>query len=214
MTDISPQDHELIRRYLAGELAEAELTMLETRIIEDPVFRNEIDLTSAFRDGMRVLDSRGEIEVLLAKRGASKHRLQIAVAATLGAIALGLTTVLYIGRDESEPQVLTETLWFEPTRGVAPKADVVWKRNQDTSRLEMRFDVGPRPAGSYEVTVSRAGEAAASPLLSETITATADGQVMLLVDGAHFAPGFYEVRLVPGPGTAAGEPVNYTLLIN
>jgi hypothetical protein len=35
MTDISPEEAELIRQYLAGSLSEKELRMVETRIVED-----------------------------------------------------------------------------------------------------------------------------------------------------------------------------------
>lgn len=214
MTDISPNDHELIRRYLAGRLAEAEADMLQTRIVEDPVFRNEVELTAALKDGMRELDGRGEIRALLANRDASRRRLQLAAAASLGAIALGFASFLLIERDEPSKGTVTETLRFAPTRGAESKADLVWQRNDGVTRFEMRFDVGPRPAESYEVTIARADGPGTTRLLSRTAVTSAEGDVVLPVDETLFEPGLYEIHLLPMPATARSESVHYTLLIH
>jgi hypothetical protein len=214
MTDISPEDHDLIRRYLAGQLAAGDMNTLETRIIEDPVFRNEVELTAALKEGMRALNDRGQIQPLLANRHAFRHRVQFAVAATLGAIALGLASFLLVTRDEPATDAITETLRFEPTRGAESQADVVWQQGVETTRLDLRFDVGPAPALSYEVTIARTDSPAAPPLVSRTASTSANGDVRLALDGARLGPGYYEIRLVPEPVTADSLPVTYTLRVD
>ncbi|MGH8222003.1 MAG: hypothetical protein ACREQZ_03425, partial [Woeseiaceae bacterium] len=90
----------------------------------------------------------------------------------------------------------------------------VWERRGTPAHLEMRFDVGPEPAATYHVTISRADETAASPAVDLVVPTASDGEVMLAVDGAVLKPGNYEIRLEPRPATELTEAVTYTLAVN
>jgi hypothetical protein len=215
MTDISLEDHELICRYLARRLTEAEELMLESRIVEDPVFRNEVELTAALKDGMHELEGRGEVSRLLTGDGGSRRRLHIALAASLGAFTLGLVSFLfYQQREELAPAAVTETLNFEQTRGSGAQADVAWERSSAPTQLEMRFDVGPEPAAAYQVTISRTDDDAAEATVGLEIATSSDGEVVLSIDGALLEQGDYEIRLEPRPATALAETVTYSLAVN
>jgi len=213
MTDISPKDHDLISRYLAKRLTDAEELMVETRIVKDPDFRSEVELTEALRDGMRELESRGEISPLLTRQTEWWSRPRFVVVASLASIALGLISFLFYQQKDSAPTVVTETLRFERTRSGGLQSDVVWQRTGAPTRLEMRFDVGPEPTDIYRVTLRRTTEGAARPAVDLAIPTSADGEVVLPLDGA-LAPGDYEIRLEPQPATELDSAVTYTLTVS
>ncbi|MEX0735069.1 MAG: hypothetical protein WDZ66_08615 [Steroidobacteraceae bacterium] len=214
MTDISLEDHELIGRYLAKRLTDAEELMVETRIVEDPDFRSEVELTAMLRDGLRQLESRGEVTPLLTRHTEWWNRPRRAVAASMAAIALGLISFLFYQQQErSAPASVSETLRFEQTRGSDPQADVVWERTGAPAQLEMRFDVGPEPTPRYRVTVRRVIDGAAGPAIDRVIPTSSDGDVVLVLDGALLEPGDYEIRLESQPAIELDSSVTYTLTV-
>jgi len=207
------EDHELIGRYLARRLTEAEELMVETRIIQDPAFRSEVELTQALKEGMRELENRGEVSRLLTTRDRPQLP-KVAWAATLAAVAAGLVTFyFYQAREAIAPVPVSETLRFELTRG-GPEADVSWVRGSAPVQLEMQFDVGPEPAPTYRVTLSRLPENADNPVLNRAVLTSPEGEVVVSVDGEALPPGNYAIRLEPQPPTEAAVAVSYTLSVN
>lgn len=214
MTDISLEDHELISRYLAKRLTDAEELMIETRIVEDPGFRSEVELTAALRDGLRQLESRGEVAPLLTRQIEWWSRPRIALVASMATIALGLISFFFYQQQASfAPAAVTESLRFEQTRGGGPQSDVVWERTDRPTQLEMRFDVGLEPTPQYRVTLRRVIDGAAGPAIDRVIPASSDGDVVLLLHGALLEPGDYEIRLEPQPVIGLDGAVTYTLTV-
>lgn len=215
MTDISPEDRELINRYLANQLSDSEVAVLETRIVADPGFRNEVELTEALRDGLRELQSRGEIAPLLSHRQqAWWRRPRVALAASVAVIALGAASFLIFQRmDSGHEETAVAMLHFEHLRSAGAGPDVVWRQTGVPTRLEMRFDVGLEPAGSYRVLVERMTDGAAVRVLEATATMTPDDEATLAVESALFEPGDYEITLRPQPPAEFREPVTYALRI-
>ncbi len=215
MTDISPKDHDLISRYLAKRLTDAEELMVETRIVKDADFRSEVELTAALRDGLRELESRGEISALLTRQTEWWSRPRFVVVASLASIALGLISFLFYQQQEQlAPAVVTETLRFERTRGGGLQPDVVWERTRTPVQLEMRFDVGPEPKARYRVILQSVTGRAGMPAVDLLVAASSDGDVVLPLDGALLEPGEYEIRLEPQPATELDSAVTYTLTVS
>jgi hypothetical protein len=215
MTDISQDDHELIRRYLANRLSDTEELMVTTRIIQDPQFRNEVEVTAAFREGIRELENRGKLSPLLESRTRRWPRAQLALAAAVAIVAMGglISLLLDQRRDEGAPTVITETLRFETTRGDGALADVTWHQSGRPVRLELRFDVGPDPAGSYLVTLERVSGGAIVSMADRPIPVSSGGEVVHFLDGALLEPGDYEIRLEPQPVVVGDGIVNYRLTV-
>jgi hypothetical protein len=206
------EDLELIRRYLAGRLSEAEEHMLQTRIVQDPEFRSEVEVTRALKDGMRELENRGEVSRLLAAKSGNRA-MRLALAAGLAAVAAGLVTFyLEQTREAAGPTLAHETLRFELTRGGAA-ADVTWLRGSAPVELEMRFDVGLDPAATYVVRIWRTADGADRPALTRTAPSSPDGEVVLRVDGDRLPPGDYEIRVEPQPASDAAAAVTYTFAV-
>ncbi len=214
MTDIGVDDKDLIDRYLANRLTEAEVSMVETRIVEDTRFRNEVELTEALRDGLQELQRRGEITPLLSPRPDVWRRSRFALAATLAAVTVGTASFLLyqrMGADTAEFAVAS--LRFEMTRSGDGRPDVEWRRTGAPTQLEMTFDVGPEPAAAYRVAIERiAGGTRVTAVVADA-AATADGEALLTVDAAALEPGDYLVTVTPQLPAPYPDPVVYALRI-
>lgn len=208
MTDISQEERDLIDRYLANRLTGREAQMVETRIVEDRVFRNEVELAAAFREGLRALQDRGELTPLLSPRRPLWRRQHFALAASAAAVALGLASFLLVQRfDAGSGAAVHETLVFLQTRGASGGADAAWTRTGDRGSLELRFDVGLEPAPAYEVLIRRG---MSDEVLRGSATTLASGEAVLRADAAFFVPGDYAIRLT-APGSSA--PIEFTLRV-
>jgi hypothetical protein len=214
MTVISPEEAELIRQYLAGSLSEKELRMVETRMVEDPEFRNEVELTQAMRQGLRELHKRGEIAPLLSPRRAFWSPPRVALAASVAAVALGAASFLFFLRpDSAPPGVITETLHFEHTRGTSGEPDVTWRQLPAPETVELRFDVGLEPAARYSVLIERAAGGEFVPVVVATAPTERDGEAVLRSNDVEFPPGDYRLTLTP-QGVRDGQPeVRYRLRV-
>lgn len=214
MTDISLEDRDLIDRYLARSLTDTEVHVVETRIVEEPEFRNEVELTAAMREGLRELHKRGEVAPLLSPRQMKWRQPRFALAASLTAVALGLASFLFYQRlDQTAQGVISEALHFERTRGVGPEPDVVWQPGAAPTRLIMQFDVGLEPAAQYRVVVERIADGAAAGVFETLAPAAPDGVVTVEIDAAGLAAGNYAIRLDPIGTTAGGETIVYALRV-
>lgn len=215
MTDKSQKDHELIRRYLAGRLTDEEEGMLETRIVEDAQFRNELDLTAAIRDGMRELEARGEIDGLLDKARTRWQRPTIAIAASLIALVVASILIFYLV-DRSQPPrppIALASLHFERTRGLSSDNAVNWTLGADPTQLRLHFDVGAAPAANYRVVVLRGTGDSAEPVITAVEATSAGGDVVLTLSDSLLTPGDFEIRLSPVPETAGVGATVYHLVV-
>lgn len=214
MTDISPEDRELIDRYLASRLTGPEVLMVETRIVEDPGFRNEVELTEALREGLQELQRRGEIAPLLTPRRTLLRQPRFALAASLGVLALGAASFLFFQLPGDDPAGVTATtLRFEQTRSADAAPHVVWQRPGGTAVLRLHFDVGLEPAAAYRIVIERASGAGGT-VLNAVAGLTEDGVAVLTVDSAALAAGDYRIVLTPQSPAPSPEPVVYALRIS
>lgn len=215
MAAISPEEAELVRRYLAGSLTQKELEMVETRMVEDPEFRNEVELTQALRNGMRELQRRGEIAPLLSPRWKSWKQPRAALAASVAAVALGAASFLFFQRpDRAPPQLQVENLHFLATRSGIAAPDVSWTLRGDPVQLRMLFDVGLEPAERYAVNIERVSDGATVPLLTAIAVLTASGEASLVVERTAFEPGDYRLQLMPQPAPDDATAIVYTMRVN
>lgn len=188
--------------------------MVETRMVEDPEFRNEVEITQALRQGLRELQKRGEIAPLLSPRRAFWSPPRVALAASVAAVALGAASFLFFLRpDSAPPGVITETLHFEQTRGTSGEPDVTWQQVPAPETVELRFDVGLEPAARYSVLIERAAGEDFLRVVEATAVTARDGEAVLLSNDGAFPPGDYRLTLTPEE-TAAGQAlVRYRLRV-
>lgn len=215
MTDISPEDSELIRRYLAKGLTDREVELVETRIVEDPGFRNEVELTEALRGGLRELQNRREIAPLLSHRHSLWRLPRYALAASVAAVALGVASFLFFEQSGvGTVETVVATLRFEQTRGAAGEPDVSWRETGVPTQLEMQFDAGLTPGRNWQVAIERVTDGVAWRVTDATATLNADGLAVATLDSAAFPPGDYRITLSPNPPAESQAPIVYALRIS
>ena len=223
MTDIYPGNLEIIDRYLANRLSDAERELVETRIVGEPAFRHEVELTEALRDGLRELQAQGEVAPLLSPRTWMWSRSPIAIAASVMALVFGVTAFLLYQRLDQPQQdlraasgeLVVATLLFERIRSAQPGPDVSWERSAAPTLLEMRFDVGLEPAAAYRVQVEWIGAGPDATLLLATPAVVGpEGGVSISLHSALLEPGNYRIRLEPLPSASMDqESIVYTLRV-
>jgi hypothetical protein len=217
------QETQDIDRYLASRLSDGERDLVETRIVGDPDFRHEVELTDALRDGLRQLQKQGEVAPLLKPRSWMWRRSPTALAASIAACIFGITSFLLyqqLDRERHEltaasGQMIVATLRFERTRGGHAGPDLSWHRPSAPTLLEMRFDAGLEPAPGYRILIERVGGDVDTTVLMVTSIGTGlDGEVALSVHSALLKPGDYRIRLEPQPASPMNpEATVYTLRV-
>lgn len=214
MTEKHSGSHEIVDRYLANRLGAKEREMVETRIVQDADFRNEVELTAALRDGLRQLQEQGQVQPLLESRSGMWGRIPIAIAASLLAGAVGLAIFLSDGPRGTSPQPpASEILRFVQTRGGDGVPDRVWRQGSAPIRLALHFDVGLEPAAEYRIVVDRAAGAGQVPVIELRTGPTGAGEVAISVDSALLPPGDYRIRLEPNSPGVVQVPTVYTLRV-
>lgn len=214
MTDISPEDQDLIDRYLANRLTDREVVVVETRIVEDLGFRNEVELTEALRVGLRELENRGEITPLLSHRNTLWQHPRFALAASFAAVALGVASFLFYQRFDAGPdELVVVTLRFEQLRGAGATPDAIWQQSGVPMRLQLRFDVGLEPADTWQVVVDLATDGASRRILATTAALDDDGLAVVSVESTRLPPGDYRITLTPQASASSQESVVYSLRV-
>jgi hypothetical protein len=226
---LSTHDRELIDRYLADQLSGDELTAVEARIVMDPAFRREVDLTEGLRTGLARLDRSGDIDPLIndpidgrpvsGKPGrvpSFLSRPAYAMAATVAVLGLGLLSLLMFGQLQHEralsttihqlPRVASPTGRSEPLSFASLRsgAGAVSIRPPDSPvQYDLSFDVGAQPAAAYSIRISRVEADTRIVVLEIPRVATDDdGLVSMSAHSALLQPGTYSIRLEPARDVA------------
>lgn len=225
-TEMSIEDQELARRYLAGSLTEEERAMFEERILADPAFLDEVRQTEAMRDGLRHLESHGQLAPLLTPVPRFWANPAFALAASIAALAFAITsTLLYLRIDQSHEDfgvvatnasgLVVDTLRFELTRSATAIPNVTWNQPDVPTMLELEFDVGLEPAASYRATIALVLKDITAPVLVlPNLFAEADGLIVVAINSSLLQRGDYRIRLEPqSEPSVRVEPLDYSLRI-
>ena len=226
-------DRELIDGYLAGRLDGAARAEVESRIVGDPGFRREVELTEQLRAGLRELDAQGKLDTEVARtRAAFRQRPVYALAASVVAALLGLTSLALYGqlqRGRAELVQLQQALGrLQPgavsgsrvesvarTRATATEPDLVLQRLAPHELVQLRIDAGAEPANAFSVSLERVEDGRAMTLLEIPSVATAaSGEVVLSVNPALLSPGDYALTLSPAGATSqAAAAIRYRVRV-
>ncbi|MCM2309836.1 MAG: hypothetical protein NDI84_00415 [Steroidobacteraceae bacterium] len=204
-------DLDLIDRYLAGRLADAERDALEARLVAEPGLRSEFALTEALREGLGHLESRGELAQPPESQRSGRPLLAIAASVAAGLLGL-LSLVLYqqvervrdelaavtrdLARAAPLPTSSVTNLRLERRRGAGSAPEQTWQRPPGPAQLGLAVDLGPDPAAAYSVRLMRIDSAAEIVLLAwPAVAGGPDGDLALSVHSSLLQPGDYRLDL-------------------
>lgn len=229
-------DQQLVERYLANQLSEAERAEFEDYFLEHPEVVQQLEIAARIKGGLSGLQHAGELPAVLAARpdqpgstlaasgGSSKHVrsrtlwyvLPMAAALLLGSVLLRWNAV------ESTPLLAASRTSFTDTRGAllplvdsyeilrvrGDSYDAVLELPATPGVIEVR--VAPElDAKSYRVQLTRAADNELIARLDQLVTAS-DGSLLMYLSTSALAPGPYRLEIAAASG-AAEPPVPFRL---
>jgi hypothetical protein len=212
------RDHQVIERYLKGELSPAEEQDFEETYLADQALLDEIELVERLGGGLKQLKTRGEIAP---SRTAGWFRVfaspQFAAAASvLLVVSLVFSAALYrdnLSLRQAQSLVagggVTRLLPLVSVRG-SPEIEI---EAPDANELAVLLvDPGFTKHDTYRAVVSRSGAQGSTAIWSAAgLVAEYEDQVAIGMPGRLLTPGDYTIaiegRMKDWPAARASEPV-------
>jgi hypothetical protein len=200
---------EISARYLAGELSDLEAASFEARVAQEPELYRDIELRLQLREGLAVLQAKGELEPLLGSRRRTV-RIGLAIAASIIALLIGIVwffrmsthaeiVILASSAAElldanSKPLPIAARYVLVRTRGTEQRNDVPLPPSRSTIELALlpsSMDARAR----YRISLKMQKSGAPAKPVGEIrgVAADADGYLDIFVDSSHLSPGTYEI---------------------
>jgi hypothetical protein len=188
--------------------------MVETRIVEDPAFRTEVELSAAMKEGFRELERRGEVQPFLTETGSRWTRIRTAAVAATVLFASVIATFIFLKEPhQAAPDEVPTTLRFELKRGESGQPDVVWIRKSGAQLVPMSLDVGLTPAATYALTIYRVEHDSLAPVLSKELPVLETGELKIEVESRLLERGRYRIEAQPLPPATSADTVTYSLTV-
>jgi hypothetical protein len=208
----------LIARYLAGQLDDAQSAEFERYYGQHPEVVRDIERTLRLKEGLAVLEERGELAGLVRKR--DYWRPAMGLAAGIAVLVVGVW--LWIGHATLAPVASTIAALTDPSGHplhVASTHMLVKMRGppvvvgiplpKERSAIELQMIPSSRPeSGGFRVLLGQLDAADAVAPLGETraVANSADGFVTAYLDSGQLSRGRYVVELLPERPSAPGTP--------
>ncbi|MBX5462393.1 MAG: hypothetical protein IRZ28_15045 [Steroidobacteraceae bacterium] len=201
------ENEHIVARYLAGALNDADAAAFEDYYLRHPEVVDDIEATLRLREGLAVLQERGELDRLM--RAPSRWVLSAAIAAALAVLAFGgwlwanrttappvlASAVWDLTSETGGPPAVASTHILARMRGAGPVELPLPKRGA----LELRMMPSTRaPEASFRVQLARLGEGNERTDLgqAQALPDPQDGLLTAYVDAARLQAGRYEIELI------------------
>ncbi|PZN29724.1 MAG: hypothetical protein DIU71_13820 [Proteobacteria bacterium] len=214
-------DHHVVARYLADQLADAEREAFEAYYLEHPQMLEELEATARLKLGLARLEDTGELARLMRPPPWYRQFGRLAMAASLAIVILGV--VLWLAgapsslplaaasRDEltglfRAPLAVASRHTVLRTRSTAP--DALIELPSSAGAIELRvLPETVTTAPRFRVGLHRPEAGADSgPLVSlGGLSPDAQGFVSLYLNAARLEPGEYLLRVSPEGAGASGD---------
>jgi len=201
------RDHQLIERYLKGQLSAAEEQELEEAYLANPELLDEIELVERLADGLKQVKASGAIAP---RRGTAWFRAlgspQLAAAASvLLVVSLVLTGALYrenlslrhdltAGGGTARGLPVGSLTRLMPLLAVRGASQITLEAPDPNELAVLLVDPGVTPHDLYRVTVSRReGQSSTAILTVDDAVVGYEEQLAIGMPGRLLTPGDYEI---------------------
>jgi len=220
------EDPGLASRYLAGQLAPAELQAYEQHLLENPDAVKELEATARMKVGLASLRDSGQLEGLL--RTPTRLRWQwptLAAAAALIVIAVGLWRGGDVPRATTLAATATELMDRSGQRLVAGSSYALLRTRSSAYDAVMELPPQPRaielrvrpetPASAYGVALSRIQPDASVTQIGNVrgLKTESDGFVRLYVDSSRLEAGPYLLVITPVEDRTAASTTAFRIRV-
>jgi len=195
------RDNDVVERYLKGVLTADEEQAFEEAYLGDSELLDQLQAAERLRDGIKGLDSAGDLERARPRWQRTFGSPRYAMAATvLLAVSLGFSSVLYnenqVLRDGgSSTPLITRFVALESVRGGGDVTQISAPA-QDESTVLM-LDAGPVAYDTYRAVIARRDGEQSEQIWSRAgLTPELNGTTIgVSVQGRMLRPGTYEATL-------------------
>ena len=221
-------ERQVIERYLAGQLSDAEADAFEARLESQPELAREVEQIARMKTGFAVLERRGELAKLLARPVAPPKRraawMAAAAAVFVGAIGflafrqgespapatLLAVSLEALSRHSDSPIPLRSSVSLARARGMGADAELTASVIAPGA-AELELATGDAAQTHFSVELLAVDSAGARPVAKLPDAATDETGAMHLFIALHVVkPGPYLLRLTPADG---GAPVEYAIAV-
>lgn len=201
MSNENRDPDDLIHAYVRGRLSEAECTIVEQRLIDDPAQWREFERVLRTHEGLAQLSERGELTRLLAQPPWYRRAPALAAAAALASVAVGTRWLMDGAGSSKDPGLsasraggtLAATLLLARTRG----SDMPTIAKPAGGLLELRVRPEYRAAQSYSLDMTMPAAVNGEPrkLTARHLLPGPDGVVTVYLSAGDLPAGEYGVRI-------------------
>ena len=217
-------DRQVIERYLAGQLSDAEADAFERDLEANPELAREVEQVARMKTGFEVLARRGELARLLAKPVAPPKRRTMWVA-TAAAVVLAIGFVAFRQGETPAPATLLAasltalsssdspiplrtSVALARARGMGADAELT-STGRSPGAAELELATGGAAGSHYAVELLAADSVGARSVAKLPDAATdSNGAVHLFISLNAVPPGPYLLRLSPAD---PGAPIEYSI---
>lgn len=221
---------EMIARYLAGKLTDAESERFEAYWAAHPEITRDLEASARLTLGLRDLRTRGELAGALRDRWWSRRMSLLAVAASLSAVAAGVVGWRMVERVSLVPLAPTiAALTPRAQNPLAKGATYSLLRLRSTAANDATIDLPADPRaielrvlpeatatdGRYRLTLAPldADGALGPESASEPLAAEPDGFVTIYVDSRELKAGRYRLRVGPAAAATPSDTTEFRLSV-
>jgi hypothetical protein len=208
----------LIERYLAGQLDAAQSAEFEAYYARHPEVVRDIERLLRLKEGLAVLEERGELDAIVRRR--DYWRPALGLAAGIAVLVVGVwlwighttiapvvSTIAALTDQSGEPLHVASTHMLVKIRGPAVVVGIQLPTKR--SAIELQMIPSSRPdSGGFRVLLGQLDAADAIAPLGETraLANSADGFVTAYLDSAQLSRGRYAIELQPERPAEPGAP--------
>jgi hypothetical protein len=204
-------DNDIIARYLANGLSEAERESFEGYYLEHPELLKELNRTAQFKSGLIDLNESGSLKGLLKPQPRWQHPFRLAIAASLALAILG-ASIWYNWQNNSRPILastaaalshgfesrlpIAESLSIQRTRTSSYDATINLPVGAAAIELRVRPEVPALPA-LYRVNLARMSADNSLTNVAEVnaLQVATDGFVVIYLNATALSPAIYEIKI-------------------
>ena len=215
-------DHQLVERYLADQLSDAEREQFESYYVEHPEILSDLQAAAGIKLGAALLRKSGELMKLTSQPRSARWRPSLALAASL---ALILGAGYFLRGGSPEPTIMTASLSGFATPLSEAATYQVQRTRSDVDaivplpsspkaiKLRVRPVFDPQPA-AYRIELAAVAEdESLTPVASlNALRLDGDGFITLYVNSAFLKPGNYQLNVANGVDVAGSATANEFLL--
>jgi hypothetical protein len=218
-------DHHVVARYLADQLADAEREAFENYFIQHPETVKELEAAARFKIGLMQLRDSGELNQLLQPSRPKWWHRPFAAAAAVAIVAIALSTFLLpqpapllvtasstLVNRRGTPLPIAARYTILRTRGATSDAEVTRPSKPHAIELRVLPEYETEPA-RYRLSLSRLdGDQSHEVAALEGLIPEDDGFVRVAMNSERLIAGRYRIELSGDAGTSAAASASTFLI--